>query len=256
MKQAVKRLSILVFALIFGAFGSNVFGQDLVEVFDGLGEFFLVSQVSHEDTAFVKNALKKEEAAVNKKFETVLPPRCEVIPRMRNVLKGTFTVPNSSQKAYFYQIDCEQVTIHSSYAYGIMIAENNKVIFNRYLEGSYGTTIRVLPDINQNNVSEIVFISESDPAMTNHSGSTTMSIVELQSNNNFNFLGDTVVNSWTDFDLNGDTRPFAYRIFVKPTADPIFFRETYRRENKWELTKELAEFKLDKRFFELERKFL
>lgn len=262
MRQMIKQflgLAMIVggFLLIFGEIGANVFAQDLVEVFDGRETFPQFQKPIDEESKFFYNSIKNQEADIKADLKKHLSADCEISIYLNTVLEGSFTKPNSLQKAYFYYGSCQKISL-SRVTHSIMITENEKIIFNRFHSTENLQKVKQLPDINKNGLSELVFIS------TFHFGSmmdydeTWLDIVEYKSGDSFNYLGRATTFSWYGLSAAKDDKgipayiPWSYKINVKPSTNPIFSRETYRdiknektNQTQWVLTEKLEDFKLE-----------
>lgn len=252
MKKAVKRISILVFALIFGGMilpspAQTISKDDLVEIYDGGKSFPVTLQIqdlfpvttntNNEDKVFVRNAVKEQEAIIKRQAEEFAKQKCVVNPGVDTVLEGSFTAPNSSQKAYRYSVDCEGKSV-----YGLLIVENRKIVFNRFYSTIFNHGLKILPDINKNGLSELAIVWSTE--LGQHFMQTNLEMVECQSGNTFVDLGRTTASSsgiWL-----GESG--YYKILAAPSANPKFFRDTYEpKDGEWVLTKKLEEFTLDKK---------
>ena len=246
----MKRIAEIIFLtaiLISGGTGAKICGQDLVEVFDGRETFPSFQNPATEDNKFFYNLLKNREADLKKDLQEQMPADCETAIYLETVLEGSFTKSGSSQKAFLYYGGCQGISL-SKKAYGLMIVENGEEISSRFYSSENLLKVKQLPDINRNGLSELVFIK------TFHFGSmmdydeTWLDIVEYKSDKTFDFLGKATTHWWAGLARDPKNNSANYKIFVKPSAAPTFFRETYRRDkdNQWVLTKALEEFKPEK----------
>ena len=241
MKQAVKNLLLLVIVLTFGA---NIFAQnDLVEIFDATKDYPDSQEPEFGDRAFFDN----RERNIKTYLKKYLPAACRISLSLETVLEGSFTKPNSAQKAYVYEGKCEPSARHQE-ATGIMIVENGKVVSNRFYSAGNFQGVKILPDINRNNLSELAFISTFYPGSVRDYDRTWLDIVEYKAGKTFHYLGTATTQWWSGLARKPEDKFGKYKIFVKPSTNPKFFHETYRQDKneKWIVVKELEEFALTK----------
>lgn len=256
MKQVGKILFLTMF-LLLGGIGSNIFGQKPVEVFDGR-EIFSFEDVKTEGSKFFDELIKNPETNIKADLKKHFSADCgEISIGLKTTLEGSFTRPKSSQKAFVYYGYCKKDIF--SQATSIMITENDKIVFNQFYSTDNVKKAKKLSDINKNGLDELVIISSYGlDVIVMDSGQTWLDIVEFSSSDSFNYLGRATTYSWSGLSAAEDEKgipayiPWSYKIYVKPSTDPIFSRETYRnikdektKETKWILTKKLEDFKLD-----------
>ncbi len=154
---------------------------------------------------------------------------CVVDFSIIDVTTGAFTRPHTQQKAYLYQY-CE--TGHNFANDGIAILEDKKLITNILFEGEWNQVVNALPDVNQNDLSEILISS----SYTNQGYSTTaITLLEL-ADSGVNKLGWIQVHEDNCGVSEQGGKATTYKIYVNPAATPIFYREGFTQkcaDSKW-----------------------
>lgn len=253
MKQAIRRISILVFVLIFGA---NVFAQNLIEIADGRN-FPDNKKPSKIETEFVKKEVKSKEQAIknlakSKDFkcdeddaeESLANENVTANLSIYSILEGSFTKPKTSQKAYFYQVCWSDGGKYATALGGIIFAEKEKVVSHfAYANVSGFNNIRVLPDINRNGRSEISLKFTSWISGLLFSNSISLFEIDL---NEIKYLGETTVYAQTDEGTS------AYKISAKAGKTPVFYQEIYidtlddDDKTNWQIKEKSKQFALEK----------
>lgn len=252
MKRVIRKILFLTIALIFS---SSIFAQsDLIKVADGREEIES-PKASESETEFVEKEVKAKEQAI-KDYAKRKEFKCDEDDAKLNlsnenvtanlsidaVLKGSFTKPKSSQKAFFYQICWSDGGKYATSLGGIIVVEDQKTVAHFvYADVSGFDTIRVLPDINRNGLSEVVlrFTSKIDGLMIGRS----IALFEIGADKITN-LGETETYNM----LEDET--LAYKTVVKAGKTPVFYQEIYtdipdaEKEN-WRIKEKLKRFTLD-----------
>lgn len=218
----------------------------LVEVYDGRNaDTGSPKAPSAADTKLVTDEFKRSEAVIKQKlgdkycFE---PADAEV--NVYNSVEGAFTKPNSKQKAFLYAV-CE---LGRGFGVGgILIVENDTVAAHYVGQISWGSVLSTLPDINKNEVSEIVI---SGGGSGQGYTSNSIELLDFKAGN-LNVLGETETYSDNSGAVENDSkaRTTAYKISVQPANNPVFFRETYDKKGNaknFSLTKKSEKFSLSK----------
>lgn len=239
MKQIAKILFLTMF-LLLGGIGSNVFAQkDLIEIFDATKDYAEPQEPTAQDRVF----FGKQEKILRTNLKKHLPAACQISLSLEIVLEGAFTKPNSSQKVYVYEGRCNPPARQQK-ASGIIISENGKVVSNLFYSDGNFQQVKILPDINRNGLSELAFISTFYPGSVRDYDRTWLDIVEYKTGETFHYFGTATTQWWSGLARKPEDKFGKYKIFVKPSAELKFFRETYRRnkDDKWVVVKELEEF--------------
>lgn len=253
MKQIINKILFLTITLIFV---SNIFAQNrLVEIADGrnLPES---PKASESETEFIKKEVKANEQAIkdlaqDKEF------KCDEDDAKENLANenvtanlwvnggfaGAFTKPKASQKLYSYFVCWSEGGKYASALGGIVIVENQKVVAHYVHVNTSGIDfIHVLPDINRNGLSEIVFgfASKIDGLMIGRS----IEIDEIGADR-LTSLGGTLTEDMLMYEM------LAYKTSVKAGKKPVFYQEIYtsgldsEKEN-WKIKKKSKRFALEK----------
>jgi hypothetical protein len=155
-----------------------------------------------------------------------------------NALKGSFTRTGAQQTLVYYQY-C--ITGNGLGSTGLAVLENGKVEASYISEdGGETTGSRVLPDINENGVNEVVLYVSG--GMHQGGGGTGAEVVEFTEAGLKN-LG------WFAADEFSESGPsIAYRVTAKAGKPPLFYRQkfTSRDEKKWNPVGKPLPFKLGK----------
>lgn len=213
-----------------------------VQVFDGRTVDMPNKDGSPEEQAFVKAEVKKHDARIREKipFDACNKDSEAAIV---DIADGAFTKPGAKQKAYMYELCRPGRTFGIG---GYIIAEDGKAVAHfAYGENGLNSNMFVLPDINQNGLSELVIYGGS---MNQGYAGGAIEFYEAK-NGNLEFLGSTITyTSDAGAKENGSTT--AYFITVKPGSKPVFTRDTYEQKgdaSKWSETKKAELFELDKK---------
>lgn len=217
----------------------------LVAVYDGRETERKAKEATSDEKQLVEKEFKSSETAIMQKVaDSCEEGDAEKGINIIGVAEGSFTKPNSSQKAFLYSL-CN-VRRGSSMG-GIMIVENEKAAAHYIFEISWSEGISSLPDVNKNGLSEIVLDGGgSGQGYTE----TSINIHEIKAGN-FDSLGVTPTysdNSGAAEDQS-KAKTTAYKISVQLSANPVFFRETYEKKSNakdWSSIKKVEKFSLDK----------
>ncbi|MCU0553054.1 MAG: hypothetical protein MUC48_27305 [Leptolyngbya sp. Prado105] len=139
--------------------------------------------------------------------------------------EGAFTQPNTQQKAFLYE-KCRPGRIFG--LGGVIIFEGTTVVAHQiYGENGLMNGMFATPDLNQNGVSEIVFMGGS--TNQGYTGNA-IALFELNSST-LSYLGRTTIYTDNSGAVEGDrAKTVAYRISAQPAATPIFFQEIYEKK--------------------------
>lgn len=256
MKTKFGRLLFLTMILILN---SNVFAQNLIEVFDGRNPP-KNPKATEAETEFIKKEVLANGQTI-KNIAKVCEFKCdEDDPRENSanedvssdlnvytVLDGSLTKPKSSQKAYFYHICWSEGGKYATALGGIAVVERQKAVSHFIYSGISGfENIRVLPDINQNGLSEVVlgFASKIDGLLIGRS----IGLFEIGANKII-ILGETTTSDMTE---DGET---AYKISAKVGKTPVFYHEAFfdkseSDKSNWQIKKKRKDFRLIKLMLE------
>lgn len=228
-----------------------------VKVYDGRNNLTNSKKASDAETKLLESEVSANKEAIKKIGSEGYsydgePCRDESIGVGKDFVEGSFTKPNSKQKAFAYSL-CRGDGPTGPTPYfigGILIVENGKLVANYVYSGESDYGIGSLPDINQNGLSEIILTSSfSNMGVSNN----TIAIMETKADG-LTALGSTIVYSEdvpekmladkTDEKLYSA----AYDISVQTGKTPVFYRETYiqKTENgKSELKEKAKTFSLE-----------
>lgn len=142
-----------------------------------------------------------------------------------DVASGSFTKPNTSQQAVLYRF-C--VTGHDFANNGIAIMENGRVVAQILYEGGETSSIKPIPDINNDGLFEMLLIGS-----TCHQGycESYTKLIEVSSSVVKKFGAAEVFEDTTGA-LESRGKTAAYVLSVKIGSSPVFYRETYLMRNK------------------------
>ena len=168
--------------------------------------------------------------------------------RIVNKANGIFIKTNAKpvkkqipQTAYLYVLCSNGDERDSTNLGGIIIVETGKVKAHYIFSQVSGfSRISVLPDINENGLSEIGL--EFTYGISSQNYSKAIGIYEIDDKGNFNNLGQTDIFRRLVKENYQDT---SYTIFFKKGKNPVFYREIYDGDN-WTKTEELTQFELNK----------
>lgn len=218
----------------------------MVEVYDGRKvENDAGKTTPVADTKIVESEFKRSEAAIQQKLgdKYCIDPKDAKV-EVYNSVEGAFTKPNAKEKAYLYSL-CE---LGRGFGVGgIMIAENETVTAHYVGQISWSEQLSVLPDINQNGISEIVSAGGGSGQGYTES---SIEILEFKAGN-LDFLGTAETYSDNSGAMEDESKVLttAYNISAQPGAAPVFFRETYEKKGAaktWSLSKKSEKFSLKK----------
>jgi hypothetical protein len=225
--------------------------DELIEVWDGR-KFPILSEYPAEITNLVQAEFDKNKDSIKQKMEESYCVEETGKIGISGIEKGSFTKPNSNQKAAFY-ILCSSGSSHFGVG-GIIIFENDKVV-SHYVYGENGIDnyTAISPDVNKNGLNELILVN----AQTHQGISGGMiSLVEF-ADGKLNFIGMTSTYSSNSGAVEDekDVKSSAYKIMAQPSANPIFFRETFEMNGEakdWKLVKKSEKISLEK----IEEKYL
>lgn len=219
--------------------------QKLTEIFDGRTER-KEKTASDAETKMVSAEYKSNEATIVEKSKFECDEGTEEGVSIVGVAEGSFTKAKSSQKAYLY----ERCRAGRSFGIGGLIIYEGETVVSHYIYGENGLESGIFSttDINKNGLTEIVLV-----AFGTGQGYSEGSIVLFEMNNgNLDYLGRTETYSDNSGAVSDEAKieTTAYKISVEPSANPIFYRETYSKKGNakdWSLTKKSEKVSLDKK---------
>lgn len=161
---------------------------------------------------------------------------CDEDYRVMGEATGSFSKPKSNQSLIFYQF-CQ--TGNGLGNNGLVLIENGKIIGNYVSESGWALDLKVLPDINQNGLSE--FLLYYSGGMHQGAGGTGVDVME------FSLANVKGIGWFQSENFSEDAGDWSYKVFVKPGRIPLFYREKYISKNdKLQKTGKLTAFKLGK----------
>lgn len=220
--------------------------DELVEIFDGRKDLDY-RDYSKEETQIVQTEFDRKKAEIKQKFgdKYCSEPEDEKIG-INGIVEGSFTKPNSSQKAFLYTL-CSSGSSHFGVG-GMVIFENEKAV-SHYVYGENGLDQGMisLSDINKDGMDELVLL---DFQVHQGYGGGAISIVSFP-NGTFNYIGNASTFSGDSGAVEDEknTKADAYDIFVQPDVNPVFYRDSYQKKGNaknWSLVKRGEKFTLDK----------
>lgn len=221
---------------------------DAVKIYDGRETDIEQAEPTAVDQELMTREFAAKKSVIKQKFgerycDESEPENVSVL----SVAEGSFTKLNSKQSAFLYEV-CSMGSSHFGVG-GVVIFEDGKAV-SHYVygeEGVFNGGLFALPDINKNGLSELMMTEGQT-----HQGysSESIEIVEFKDGNLTNIGGTQVSNDNSGASEDeAKAESEAYKITVQPSADPIFYRETYGRKgnaNDWSLTKQSEKFALEK----------
>lgn len=153
---------------------------------------------------------------------------------------GSFTKPNSKQKAVMYRFCVKGHDIANN---GIVVIEEGKIVAHIIYNGGEENSIQTLPDINGDGLSDLVL----DGGATHQGYTQSVAIPITLSAAATKSYGMAIVFD-DDCGANPDhCKTLAYKITVRPGTNPTFYRETYSKKNgRWTRTAAAARYTLGK----------
>lgn len=215
-----------------------------IEVFDGRNDDNQKS--GDKETAFVREIVRAGQTAIQSMSSDSELECSDTDVRVEGISEGSFTKPKSSQVAYLYRTCMSDAVKYPSFISGLIITESEEVIAHFVYADVFGgfTSLKILPDINRNGLSEIVLRSSLGYGYYTDS----IDIYEFGANNPVSLGGTKIFTNLPD---NGkeDKSKTAYKITVQSDKSPVFFRQTYQRKSdreKWQLQTKESIFSLGK----------
>ena len=216
-----------------------------IEVYDGRVAEEKEPQPTAAEEKLLGGEFARDEASILQKVKTSCDDDAPENISIVGNAEGSFTKPDAAQKAFLY----ERCRSGRSFGIGgIMIVEDEKVVAH-YVYGENGLYLSIssLPDINQNGLSEIIF--EGGGTGQGYTVGA-IDIFEFKAGN-LAFLGDAETYSDNGGAVENEQKALAtaYKISVEPSANPIFWRETYEKKGtaeNWSLDKRAEKFTLNK----------
>lgn len=219
---------------------ASIVQSQTIEVFDGRAGNVKNTKTSTAETAIIENEvrIKAKEDFLKKRLKGLAENiDWETEFSVDGIAEGSFTKPNSKQKAVLYRF---------SYSNGIVILENEKIVAH-YSGGpgdyAFYFAIKSLPDVNQNGLSEIILFRNIED------NEDVLAYLFESDKSAMNFLGETPYFNSSyiagDETNSENAKQNAFRITIKPSANPTYLREVYERTGskaKWILTKKSEKF--------------
>lgn len=218
--------------------------DEIVEIYDGRKDFELKDFSPSEAKPVQAEFDKQIELIKDKMGESFCNEISEV--NINGIAKGSFTRPKSNQKAVLYDV-CRSGTSHFGVG-GLVIFENGKAVAH-FVYGEHGLQSGLIyaPDVNKNGLNELVLI---DYQMHQGNSGTAIILAEIEKGD-LKFLGSAVTDSSNSgaAEDEKDILSQAYRISVQPSANPIFYRDSFEiqgNKKDWKEVKKGEEFSLNK----------
>ena len=215
-----------------------------IEVFDGRNDDD--DKSGDKEAPFVRDVVRAKQEAIQSLFKDYEFECSNPDVLVEGIAEGSFTKPSSSQVVYLYRKCANDSVKYPGYISGLIITESEEVIAHFVYANVFSgfTSLKILPDINRNGLSEIVLESSVGYWYSTDS----IDIYEFGANNPV-ILGGTKI--FTNGSENGEENQSetAYKITMQAGKSPVFFRETYHRKfdpEKWQLQAEASVFSLDK----------
>lgn len=215
-----------------------------IEVFDGRND---VNDISGDKEApFVREIVRAKQEAIQSVFKDSEFDCSDADVVVEGIAEGSFTKPKSSQVVYLYRKCANDMVKYPGYISGLIITESEEVIAHFVYADIFSgfTSLKILPDINRNGLSEMVL--ESSFGYGYYANS--VDLYEFGEKNPVSLGGTKIfINSSENGEENQSET--AYKITVQADKSPVFFREIYQRKfdpEKWQLQAEASVFFLDK----------
>ncbi len=216
-----------------------------IEVFDGRNDDNEKS--GEKETPFVREIVRTEQTAIQNMFKDSTEFECSGTDvTVEGLAEGSFTKPKSAQVVYLYRKCTDDTMKYPGFISVLIITQGEEVVAHFVYADVFGgfTSLKILPDINRNGLSEIVLRSSLGYGYYTDS----IDIYEFGANNPVSLGGTKIFTNLPD---NGkeDESKTAYRITVQTDKSPVFFRETYQRKSdreKWQLQTKESIFSLGK----------
>jgi len=191
------------------------------------------------EKSFVEKEVRPKEAVIKKLAEMEDYEYASDAFSVSSVVEGSFTKPNSKQKAYLYTLSISDEMKYPPQIDGIIIAEDGKVISHYVKQGVRGSydSLKTLPDINQNGLDELVL----NPSNSINFDKFQKSVEIYEAADGLINLGSFLTFTYDNSsDVSNAGVAIAYKISVEGGKKPIFYRETYEQKSdkdKWQLKK-------------------
>lgn len=219
--------------------------NQIVEIYDGRNlKFKAEISITNIARALIHKAVQNDKNAIgqNNKFNCELKNLEEV--RVIGRAEGSFTHPNTNQSAFLYEL-CQA---GRTFGLGGIIVFEKETVVAHYIYGENGLMSGMLSarDINRNGLTEIILTFGH---LNQGYAGNGISLFELRGGN-LNYLGRTSTysdNSGAVTDDRTKVQTRAYKISVRPSANPIFLQDTYEargRQGEWSLIQKAQPFSL------------
>lgn len=220
----------------FAASAAAVFGQGTVVVNDPTKTAAETKLSKTDETVFSRDALPR----VRKQIASDV---CTESVEVAGVVNGAFTKAGAKQTLLFYQF-CQ--TGNGLGWVGLVLIEDGKISGNYISDGGWSADIGVVPDINQNGLSE--FTLAYSGGMHQGQGGIGVDIMEFS-----NGLPKGI--GWYKAEEYADTQATTvWKLTAHPGKTPIFYRQKYfsGEGEKWRRFGSNLAFKLGKAYSKFE----
>jgi hypothetical protein len=219
-RKLIARKFILLVMLTF-VLGIVSSAQQLRLLYDGTANVGVTTPVAKADQAIFKTQVLPDARRAWRSRQNECVGGWEGDPAIRGVAPGSFTKPNSQQKAILYNY----CTPAHAYAFnGVAIVEAGRVVAHLAYQSDWQNDLKASPDINQNGLSEILLISG-----TTNQGTTwaTVSPIELSDTSVHKFgFAEVYSDSCGNDERSGGE---AWKLSARIGAAPEFYQESYKR---------------------------
>lgn len=137
---------------------------------------------------------------------------------------GAFTRPNVTQSLFLYEACANG---HEFANNGIVVLENGKMILHVVFQGSQHDAFEVLPDINKDGRAELLLSGGGTWQGISSSG---VLLLEISADGVKSFGSTVVSEDSCGAGLKSESNT-AYKIYVQPAANPVFYREKLVSKN-------------------------
>jgi hypothetical protein len=212
--------SILV-AVVSVLLATTSSAQESRVLYDGTADIGLTKRVTKTDQAIFNQQVLPAARRAWRSRQNECVGDWEGEPAIRGVALGSFTKPNSQQKAILYNY----CTPAHAYAFnGLAVIEGGNVVAHYAYQSDWQNDIKTAGDINQNGLSEILLVSG-----TTNQGTTwaTVSPIEILENSVHKFgFTEVYSDSCGNDERSGGE---AWRLSARTGSAPEFYQESYKR---------------------------
>lgn len=224
--------------------------QKKVEIYDGRKPMKPAQDASKSDTEQAEKEFKSKEPVVKQKMGDFYCFDEDNKFGLTGMSTGSFTKPNSNQKAFLYEL-CSSGSSHFGTG-GILIMEGDKAVAHIVYgeNGLYNGSFSSLPDINQNGLNELMLtVGQTHQGYTGEA----LTLVEFPEGD-LKIIGGavTMTDNSGAMEDEAEIKAEAYKIWAEPSAKPVFYRDLYEQNGNakdWKLVKKAEKFTLDNREF-------